>query len=95
MKHTIKGFVVHETWNHDRNGGTFRFQTSPSYKSGNYIQLDVCPLEIVFDVPDDFDSRSGKVAALRDLKVEMHGKFAAAVKELDDRINSLLALEMA
>jgi hypothetical protein len=47
------------------------------------------------EVPDNFDPRPGMVASLRAEKKRTQALFAAKVKEIDDRINSLLALEMS
>lgn len=49
---------------------------------------------IEVDVPD-FDHRSVQVEALRAKRKEIHDAFAAAVMEIDQRLNSLLAIENA
>lgn len=49
---------------------------------------------IEVDVPD-FDPRQHQVDALRQKRNEVHAQFAAAVMEIDQRINSLLAIENA
>jgi arylsulfatase A-like enzyme len=96
-KITIKGYIVHQVYRdtpHDK--GTFAFQTYPAFAGSSiYIQTPVCEHELTVNVPDDFDPRPGQIAALEKQKQEMRAKFAAAVKEIDDRINSLLALEMS
>lgn len=53
----------------------------------------VGPVTVEAEVPDDFDPRAAKIAALRAEKAKLRAAFAARVKELDDRINSLLAIE--
>ena len=49
---------------------------------------------IEVDVPD-FDPRTYQVEALQAKRKSLHDQFAAAVMEIDQRINSLLAIEMA
>lgn len=45
------------------------------------------------EVPDNFDPRPSMVASLRAEKKRTQALFAAKVKEIDARINSLLAIE--
>lgn len=47
------------------------------------------------DVPDDFDPRPQQIAVLEAEKVRIRTEMARRVKELDDRIQSLLAIEMS
>jgi hypothetical protein len=54
----------------------------------------LAPYTIEVDVPD-FDPRAAEVEALQARRKEIHDKFASAVMEIDQRINSLLAIEMA
>jgi len=45
------------------------------------------------EVPDNFDPRPGQVAALKAKKEKVQAEFSKRVMELDEQINSLLALE--
>ena len=49
--------------------------------------------QIEVEVPDDFDPRPGIVEALKEQKKQEQAKFALRVKEIYDRIKSLLAIE--
>ena len=55
----------------------------------------VCAHTIETDIPDDFDPRPGMVKALREQRKAAEREFAAKVMEIDQRINSLLAIENA
>jgi hypothetical protein len=48
--------------------------------------------EFEVEVPDNFDPRPGQVAALEAKKEEMRADFAKRVKDIDDKINSLMAI---
>ena len=56
--------------------------------------VPVIPFEFCVEVPADFDPRPQQIKALEAKREELHATFAAAVLEIDRRINSLLALEM-
>lgn len=91
---TIKGYVIHQTWQ-GQTQGEFVFSAHKPITTEHATRLLICEHELTFEVPDDFDPRPAQIAALEQQKQELRAKFAVAVKELDDRINSLLALEMA
>lgn len=94
-QHTIKGYIVHETWDHDKQG-QYVFQRSPALRdTAHYTQIPVCAHELTFEVPQGFDPRPAQIKALEEQKQKAAAAYAAMVKELDDRINSLLALEMS
>lgn len=91
MKTTIKGFVVAQSypWDDTVNYTFLTFDPRES-KMEHYFVVSEHSFEV--DVPDNFDIRPQQVAALESKKQELREKFAMAVKELDDRINSLLAI---
>ena len=72
--------------------------STPEYRvySSDKLSDNVCslvgPVEVTFEVPDDFDPRPAKVAALEAKKQEIRAKFAAAVTDIDRRISELLAI---
>lgn len=47
---------------------------------------------ISFELPDGFDPRADQLARLKEQKQKLHAEFAAAVTEIDARINKLLAI---
>lgn len=94
MIQTIKAFVVAEQYSWE---DTPRF-TPLGFDPGK-MGMDhyVVVAQTTFDVhiPDDFDMRPHQVAALEKKKREAQAAFAAKVKEIDDQINSLLAIGTA
>lgn len=92
--HTIKGYVTWRTDNYlDDKDRIHWTRFDPRLCDSKAIVIGEQAIEV--EVPDDFDPRPAQVAALVKQKEELRAKFSAAVKELDDRINSLLALEMS
>lgn len=94
MKVTIKGFIVAKQ---------YEWEDAPTFSHVNFDPRD-CGLddyivvrehEFDVEVPDDFDVRPYQIEALEKKKQELREKFAMAVKELDDRISSLLAIGSA
>jgi len=90
MKVTIKGFITCQQYDWD-DKPTFSFYgfDPTSYDSST---VKVMEHEFEVEVPDNFDPRPGQVAALKEKKERMQAEFASKVKEIDDRINSLLAI---
>ena len=89
---TIKGYIVHMTWHGEK--GDFVFQPYKAVKScEHYIQVDVCPHEITFEVPAEFDPRTDQVAALRAVQEKARADFTVRMTALEHQIGELLALE--
>lgn len=94
MKRTIKAFVVAQQ---------YAWQDKPEFSVLGFDPREcglneyavVCQTSFDVDIPDDFDIRPQQIAALEKRKQEVQAEFAAKVKELDDRINSLLAIGTA
>lgn len=95
MKVTIKGYLYAEPDACARERTAVRFGFT-MYEPDPAIWKDrVTVREHSFevDVPDDFDPRPGMIASLQAQKVAARASLAAHIKELDDRIQSLLAIE--
>lgn len=90
MKVTIKGYITCQQYSWEEKP-TFSFY---SFDPSQYDSTTVKVMEHEFEVevPDNFDPRPGQVAALKAQKELIQAEFAAKVKEIDDRINSLLAI---
>jgi hypothetical protein len=90
MKVTIKGYVTCTQYAWD-NKPTFSFY---GFDPTTYDKSTVKVMEHEFEVevPDNFDPRPGQVAALKAQKEEVRAEFAKKVKEIDDKISSLLAI---
>lgn len=92
-KHKIKGFI---TFNGSRYAADdARISFSPYKPSEEYSPNTVVVREHEFEVevPDDFDPRAGLVANLEEQKKRVQAEFARAVRDIDQRIQSLLAIE--
>jgi len=90
MKVTIKGYITCQQYAWD-DKPTFSFYSfdPTSYDSST---VKVMEHEFEVEVPDNFDPRPGQVAALEAKKKEIQAEFAAKVKQIEDQINSLLAI---
>jgi hypothetical protein len=53
----------------------------------------VCEQEIEIDVPDGYDPRAQKIAALEKKKQKVMADYQSTVTEINERINKLQALE--
>jgi len=56
-------------------------------------RVHVCEQEIEIEVPDDFDPRAQQIAALEAEKKRVMAEYQMSVKRIQDRINSLQAIE--
>lgn len=94
--HTLNGFVVYETWRGDTKGD-YVWQKRPARCGADdiYRQVAVCEHEITFEVPEGFDPRPAQIESLREEQQRVRAAMALRIKQLDDQINSLLALEMS
>ena len=87
MKHTMKGYIVcSETWDDKLEFDFFSFEPT----SGLYSIVMEHSFEV--EIPDDFDPRPGKIAALKAEKEKLQAEFAKRVMEIDEKINRLLAI---
>lgn len=91
-KHIIKGYVTfrHSKYEKEPDIGFQMWKPSAEYAPETVV---VAEHQIEVEVPDDFDPRRGMVAALKEQKKQEQAKFALRIKEIDDRIQSLLAIE--
>lgn len=91
-KHTITGYIVSTQYGL-KDAPLIEFRT---YKpSAEYSPNTVIVREHSFDVdvPDDFDPRPAMIASLQEQKQIVRAEFAKKVKQLDDQIADLLAIE--
>jgi len=89
MKVTIKGHITHTKYPWD-DKPTYSFYP---FDAADENTVNVMEHEFEVEVPDNFDPRPGKIAALKEKKEKVQAEFSKRVMELDERINSLLALE--
>lgn len=93
-KVTISGFVYHYQAKWD-NEPTFRFAQWDSWGDNDPDYALIGPASFEYELPDNFSPVPAKLAALEKVKQQVRAEFSKRVKELDDQINSLLALEMS
>ena len=53
----------------------------------------VCPYELSFELPEDFDLQSHKIKALKDKKQKATADFQLLVTQIDRQISELTAIE--
>lgn len=95
-KQTISGFIVYHTESYWADDERFQFRRyDPRLDETEKGAIFVCEHSFTVEVPDDFDPRPGQLSALQARRRKVRADLAAAVKAIDDRIASLLALENA
>jgi hypothetical protein len=92
-QHTIKGYIVFETWDGEREG-KFRFQEFKALTNcTGYTQVPVSEHTLICEIPDDFDPRAMQIAALEKAREQVRAEFARRITEIEAQINNLLAIE--
>jgi hypothetical protein len=94
-KHKITGWLYYRAADRYSKTGEPTVSLLPfaPEHAGDSWGVGVREHSVEVEIPDDFDPRPIQVAALEKQKQEIRAKFAAAVKEIDDRIASLLAID--
>ena len=72
-------------------GSTYRFFSGSLEAFSDYIPI--CKHTLIAELPEGFDPRPAQIKALEAQREELKAKVAAAVTEINGRINSLLAIE--
>lgn len=91
-KHIITGYIVSTQYGpNDAPTIDFRTYKPTAEYSPNTVIVREHSIEV--EVPDDFDPRPAMVASLEEQKQLIRAKFAKEVRDIDERIQSLLAIE--
>lgn len=94
MQVTIQGHIYYDTSRHADAKWTFHVldmrQWEPQHRCG---RVWVQEHSFAVDVPDDFDPRADQISTLREEQRRVRAEFAKRIRDLDDQINSLLAIE--
>jgi len=92
MKHTINGFITSTqyTVNGEKTIDFRTYKPTAEY-SPNTVVVREHSFEV--DVPEDFDPRPAMIASLEEQKQIARKKFADEMRHIDNRIQSLLAIE--
>lgn len=88
---TIKGFVYEADYGL-REGVTYHLYSSD--KQSDQWNTLVGPAEFHFAVPDDFNPTRAKLAALEKEKQTVRAAYLTRVREIEEQIGKLQALEM-
>lgn len=92
-KHLIKGYITFNGSRYTADEHRVGFST---YKPSADISPDTVVVqehEFEVEVPDGFDPRTRMVKNLEEQKKRVQAEFARAVRDIDRRIQSLLAIE--
>jgi hypothetical protein len=91
MKVTIKGYL-HQCQYKWMSEPEFVLLSTVYKDNLDYIPVRQEPYEFEVEVPDDFDPRPQKVAALEEQKREAQIAFAKRIREIEDQISKCLAI---
>ena len=87
---TIKGGIYIDTGKYADPENPYRFFSGDPTDFNEYIAIMLH--QITAEVPDDFDPRPAKIAALEAKKQELRAEFAAKVTEIERKISELQAI---
>jgi hypothetical protein len=87
----ITAFVYELDFGHG-DGPEFRVFNSDT--QGDKWYTLVGPVEIEYEIPDSFNPTASKLAQLEKEKAAVRAEYLARVREIEERISKLQALEM-
>ena len=91
-KHLIKGYITSTQYSlHGKADIDFRTYKPIAEYSPNTVVVSEHEFEV--EVPDNFDPRPAMVESLEEQKRLAQAEFSKKVMEIDQRIQSLLAIE--
>lgn len=93
MRATINGFITHEQSSWDKEPRIGFLMYDPRQFGADRAVIREHSFEV--EVPDEFDPRPQQVEILRQQQQKIRAEMSARIKQLDDQINSLLAIEAA
>jgi hypothetical protein len=88
VKTTIHIYFTKYSWEENGNYEVLSFETKDTEH-----RTYVCEQEIEIEVPDAYDPRAQKVAALEQHKQKVMADYQKTVMEINDRISKLQAIE--
>ena len=88
MKMTVKGFIQAHQYSWDLK------PTFECYPCQLEKHVQVCEVDIEFDLPDNFSMQSGQLEILKVEKEKMIVRHNVDIKEIEDRMAKLQCLEM-
>ena len=92
--HTIKGFLYHVQYDWQKaNEFQVVFSDTKGMETADPDWTLIRAHEITVDVPDDFDPRPHKIAALREQQNKVRAEMLKKINDLQEQINKLSAIE--
>ena len=93
-KHSITGFVYRVQYDFQaRDEFQVCWHNSAQMGENSPDWVLVGPHDFEVELPDDFDPRPAKLAALREQELQIRAEFAKNITDLQAQINKLLAIE--
>ena len=91
MKVKVTAYVHHiqYPWQDEPEYALF---SSPMRNVEYYTLVSETPTEVEVDIPDNFDPRPQRIAALEEQKRKLQAEFAQSVARIDDQIKKYLAI---
>lgn len=89
MKVTINGFVNYTKGYSD----TPKYSIETFSMKGTHGYLEVCPIELEIEVPDDWSPEKAEIEALLAKKEQYIKQFQESIAKIDQRLSELTALE--
>ena len=77
----------------------YSFETTGSWTAFSFRTADtesmtfVCEQDVEFDIPENYDPTAQKIAALQALKQKAQDDFTKSVRQINEKISKLQALE--
>jgi hypothetical protein len=90
MKFTQRMYAYHVKydWHHEVKG---MLLSGPDSGDGEHTLVG--PVDIEYEIPDDFDPRPAQVAALQAQAEKLRAEFAKSITDINSRIAQLTAIE--
>lgn len=93
-KHIVKGYVTFKPAEYDWEKDKVGFVDFKPHGNSSWGHI-VGEHSIEVEIPDDFDPRVQQIKDLEEQRQRLHTEFARRVKELDDKLAKLQAIEFS
>lgn len=90
MKIKLTAHIHHTQYQFEEKG---EYQIFPIKLNDDNIRTYIGEQQIEVDVPDNYDPRAQKIAALQKRRGEVMAEYQKTVDEINERINKLQAIE--
>lgn len=91
-KHTVKGYITFKPAEFDFEQDRVGFvDFKPTGATGWGVLVREHTIEV--ELPDDFNPRAAQITALEEQREALRAQFAKSIRELDEQISKLQAIE--